>query len=60
MVKRRSVWSILGEVLAILVTGIGGLTLKLGPITISSIATALILGILVNVIFNKREAKAAE
>ncbi|MBO4926545.1 MAG: uracil-xanthine permease [Clostridia bacterium] len=44
-------------VAAILVTGIGGLTLNLGPITISSIATALILGILVNVIFNKRSAK---
>ncbi|MBE5787194.1 MAG: uracil-xanthine permease [Clostridiales bacterium] len=43
-------------VAAILVTGIGGLTLKFGPITISSIATALILGILVNVIFNRRSA----
>ena len=43
-------------VAAILVTGIGGLTLNLGPITISSIATALILGIIVNVIFNKRSA----
>ncbi|MBE5782095.1 MAG: uracil-xanthine permease [Clostridiales bacterium] len=48
-------------VAAILVTGIGGLTLNLGPITISSIATALILGILVNVIFNKRtEEEKAE
>ena len=43
-------------VAAILVTGIGGLTLNLGPITISAIATALILGVLVNVIFNKRGA----
>ena len=41
-------------VAAILVPGIGGLTLNLGPITISSIATALILGIVVNVVFNKR------
>ncbi|MBQ4073691.1 MAG: uracil-xanthine permease [Clostridia bacterium] len=41
-------------VAAILVPGIGGLTLNLGPITISPIATALILGILVNVIFNRR------
>ncbi|MBE5777645.1 MAG: uracil-xanthine permease [Clostridiales bacterium] len=44
-------------VAAILVTGIGGLTLNLGPITISSIATALILGIIVNVVFNKRSAE---
>ena len=41
-------------VAAILVTGIGGLTLNFGPVTVSSIATGLILGILVNVIFNKR------
>ena len=41
-------------VAAILVCGIGGLTLNFGPVTISSIATALIVGILVNVIFNKR------
>ena len=44
-------------VAAILVTGIGGLTLNFGPITISSIATALILGILVNVIFNRRKGE---
>ncbi|MBR6526121.1 MAG: uracil-xanthine permease [Clostridia bacterium] len=44
-------------VAAILVTGIGGLTLNLGPVTISSIATALILGIVVNVLFNKRTAE---
>ena len=43
-------------VAAILVPGIGGLTLNFGAITISSIATGLILGILVNVIFNKRAA----
>ena len=41
-------------VAAILVCGIGGLELKLGAVTISAIATALILGILVNMIFNKR------
>ena len=45
-------------VAAILVCGIGGLSINI-PIgqytfTISSIATALILGVLVNVIFNKR------
>ena len=43
-------------VAAILVCGIGGLELKFGPITISSIATALICGIIVNVLFNKRSA----
>ena len=54
-------------VAAILVTGIGGLSLKFGDptkpvIEISAIATALIIGILVNVIFNKRtaEEKAAD
>ena len=44
-------------VAAILVPGIGGLTLNFGAITISSIATGLILGIIINVIFNKRAAK---
>ncbi len=43
-------------VAAILVPGIGGLTLNFGPVTISAIATGLILGVLVNVIFNRREA----
>ncbi len=46
-------------VAAILVCGIGGLELKFGSITISAIATGLILGILVNVIFN-RGAKTEE
>ena len=41
-------------VAAILVCGIGGLTLNFGKVQISAIATALIVGILVNVIFNKR------
>ena len=47
-------------VAAILVPGIGGLTLNLGPITISSIATALILGIIVNIVFNKRTAEETQ
>ena len=42
-------------VAAILVLGIGGLEIKLGPVTISAIATALIVGIIVNVLFNKEE-----
>ena len=41
-------------VAAVLVPGIGGLKLNLGPVEISAIATALILGIIVNVVFNKR------
>ena len=48
-------------VAAILVCGIGGLTLNFGSVQISSIATGLIVGILVNVIFNRRNAdKKAE
>ena len=43
-------------VAAILVPGIGGLTLNLGAVTISAIATGLILGIIINVIFNRRKA----
>ena len=43
-------------VAAILVPGIGGLKLNFGPVTISAIATGLILGIIVNVIFNRRKA----
>ena len=44
-------------VAAILVPGIGGLTLNFTHITVSSIAVGLILGIIVNVIFNKRDQK---
>ena len=39
---------------AILIAGIGGLTLNFGKITITAIATALILGILVNAILSKK------
>ena len=38
---------------AILIAGIGGLTLTFGKISITSIACALILGILVNILVNK-------
>ncbi|MBP5159714.1 MAG: uracil-xanthine permease [Lachnospiraceae bacterium] len=41
----------------ILVSGIGGLSLTFGAITITSIATALILGIIVNLIVSKRSDK---
>lgn len=48
-------------VAAILVCGIGGLTLNFGSVQISAIATGLIVGILVNVIFNRRNTdKKAE
>lgn len=40
-------------VATILITGIGGLTLTFGQIQITSIACALILGIIVNLILNK-------
>lgn len=44
-------------VATILVTGIGGLTLKFGKVEISSIACALILGIIVNLILKPSKAK---
>ena len=37
----------------ILITGIGGMALKIGKVTITAIACALILGIVVNVLLNK-------
>ncbi|MBR0464800.1 MAG: uracil-xanthine permease [Clostridia bacterium] len=40
-------------VAAIQVCGIGGLSIKLGNVTIEPIAAALIMGIIVNVLFNK-------
>ena len=38
---------------AILITGIGGMALKIGEVTITAIACALILGIIVNIVLNK-------
>lgn len=43
-------------VCAILVTGIGGLTLNFGPIQISAIATALISGIVVNALLKIKKS----
>ena len=40
---------------AILIAGIGGLSLTFGKISITSIATALILGIIINVILSKEK-----
>jgi len=45
-------------VASILVPGIGGLTLNFGAITLTSIATALIIGIVVNAILSIGEKKA--
>jgi uracil permease len=44
----------------ILVAGIGGLEFNFGPITITGIATALILGILTNLILGKKKDKKVE
>lgn len=47
-------------VATILITGIGGLTLNFGRITITNIATALILGILVNTVLSIGEKRHKE
>ncbi len=46
----------------ILIAGIGGMTLKIGQVTLTEIACALILGIIVNVILSKKDkqVEAAE
>ena len=41
----------------ILIAGIGGLALTFGKVTITSIATALILGIIMNAVLKKKEQK---
>lgn len=45
---------------AVLISGIGGLTLTFGKITITSVACALILGIVTNLILSKKVTKEAE
>ena len=45
---------------AILIAGIGGLTLNFGKVTITSIATALILGIIANQLLSKEKEEAEE
>ena len=40
----------------ILIAGIGGLTLSFGNITITSIACALILGVIANIVLGKKKA----
>ncbi len=44
---------------AILIPGIGGMAISIGKVTITSIACALILGIIVNVLLNKFKKKDA-
>ena len=44
-------------VATVLITGIGGMTLKIGQVTLTEIACALILGIIVNLILSMRDAK---
>ncbi len=39
----------------ILITGIGGMTLRIGKVTVTSIACALILGIIVNLILSRKK-----
>ena len=45
---------------AILIAGIGGLTLTFGKVSLTSIACALILGIIVNVILSKKQEETEE
>ncbi len=47
-------------VAAVLVTGVGGMALTFGKVTITAIACALILGILTNVLVNLGKKKPAE
>ena len=41
----------------ILITGIGGMALSIGKVTITNIACALILGIITNIVLNKFKKK---
>ena len=43
---------------AVLVTGIGGLQLQFGPVTVTNIATALIVGIIINLIVSSGKKKS--
>lgn len=40
----------------ILIAGIGGMALKIGPVILTEVACALILGIVINLIFSKKKA----
>ena len=45
---------------AILIAGIGGMAMKIGEVTITAIAGALILGIIVNVVLSKGKDEASD
>ena len=47
-------------VAVILIAGVGGMTLTFGKITITSIACALILGIIVNVLVSSHKDESAK
>jgi uracil permease len=42
----------------ILITGIGGMAMAIGKVTITAIACALILGIVTNIVLSKKKNKA--
>ena len=44
----------------ILIAGIGGMTLKIGQVTITEIAGALILGIITNLILSRKKDEAED
>lgn len=44
----------------ILITGIGGMAMQIGKVTITAIACALILGIIVNVVLSRKKANKTE
>jgi uracil permease len=44
----------------ILIAGIGGMTLKIGQVTLTEIACALILGIIVNLVLGRNDKKEAK
>ncbi len=46
-------------VATILISGIGGMTLTLGKVTLTEVACALILGIIVNLVVSRNDEKAA-
>ena len=46
-------------VAAILISGIGGMSLTIGKVTLTEVACALILGIVVNIILSRKDKKAA-
>ena len=47
-------------VAVILISGIGGMTLNIGKVTLTEIACALILGIITNIILSKKKDEVAE